>query len=544
MRAIAWASPNAMPWPTVSWSSSPLLGAHAVGPVQDQREATSAMATIRRSRSVVSIRSWNSRPRTTIGMLPTMISQPMRASGSPFRRPASEREPGGDDPADVAAEVEEHRGLGADLGDRGERRAGVVPAEGLADDPQVGAGGDRQELGQPLDDARGRRLRTSPCQRLPARRSGTRSGTAGRAGTEGHSRGRTWRPAAPPRRSGLPGDRRPPPVGWPVVEQRALGRSGLVVSRLALGTMTWGRDTDEDEAAMQLDGLRRRGRHAGRHRRRLLRRRERAHPRPPARPTSSPAPTCSSPPRPSAGPAPGPMGRGASRGHLLAALDASLSGSAWTTSTCGSCTPGTRRTPLEETLAACDLAVSSGRARYVGHQQLHRLADRAGGHLAARLAGPHAADQHPGRVLAAAARRRARGGAGRRVARASGVLRLVAAGPRAAHRQVPAQHAVGVPRRLPAVAGVHRRAALGEVRPDRRGGDHRGRGPGHHPLAVALAWVRDRPGVVAPIVGARTAQQLQASLDADGVRLPAAIRTALEDVSAPPFSYPERRSER
>jgi aryl-alcohol dehydrogenase-like predicted oxidoreductase len=49
--------------------------------------------------------------------------------------------------------------------------------------------------------------------------------------------------------------------------------------------------------------------------------------------------------------------------------------------------------------------------------------------------------------------------------------------------------------------------------------------------------------VVAPIVGARTAQQLQASLDAEGVRLPAAIRTALEDVSAPAFGYPERRSE-
>src|SRR3954453_17694801 len=45
---------------------------------------------------------------------------------------------------------------------------------------------------------------------------------------------------------------RGPPVSWPLVEQRALGRSGLVVSRLALGTMTWGRDTDEDEAAMQL----------------------------------------------------------------------------------------------------------------------------------------------------------------------------------------------------------------------------------------------------------------------------------------------------
>ena len=36
------------------------------------------------------------------------------------------------------------------------------------------------------------------------------------------------------------------------VKQRHLGRSGLVVSRLALGTMTWGRDTDEDDAAAQL----------------------------------------------------------------------------------------------------------------------------------------------------------------------------------------------------------------------------------------------------------------------------------------------------
>jgi aryl-alcohol dehydrogenase-like predicted oxidoreductase len=69
-------------------------------------------------------------------------------------------------------------------------------------------------------------------------------------------------------------------------------------------------------------------------------------------------------------------------------------------------------------------------------------------------------------------------------------------------------------------------------------------GLGTTPLAVALAWVRDRPGVTAPVVGARTAQQLQASLDAEAVRLPAAIRTALEDVSAPYFGYPERRFDR
>ncbi|MEY3374328.1 MAG: hypothetical protein RIT18_959 [Actinomycetota bacterium] len=36
------------------------------------------------------------------------------------------------------------------------------------------------------------------------------------------------------------------------MEQRQLGRSGVRVSRLALGTMTWGRDTDEHEAAEQL----------------------------------------------------------------------------------------------------------------------------------------------------------------------------------------------------------------------------------------------------------------------------------------------------
>src|SRR4051794_16638539 len=36
------------------------------------------------------------------------------------------------------------------------------------------------------------------------------------------------------------------------MQQRPLGRSGLAVSRLALGTMTWGRDPDPDDAAGQL----------------------------------------------------------------------------------------------------------------------------------------------------------------------------------------------------------------------------------------------------------------------------------------------------
>ncbi|HKH25056.1 MAG TPA: aldo/keto reductase, partial [Acidimicrobiales bacterium] len=39
------------------------------------------------------------------------------------------------------------------------------------------------------------------------------------------------------------------------MEQRRLGRSGLSVSRLALGTMTWGRDTDEHEAGDQMSAF-------------------------------------------------------------------------------------------------------------------------------------------------------------------------------------------------------------------------------------------------------------------------------------------------
>ena len=36
------------------------------------------------------------------------------------------------------------------------------------------------------------------------------------------------------------------------MQQRLLGATGLSVSRLGLGTMTWGRDTDEHEAREQL----------------------------------------------------------------------------------------------------------------------------------------------------------------------------------------------------------------------------------------------------------------------------------------------------
>jgi aryl-alcohol dehydrogenase-like predicted oxidoreductase len=49
---------------------------------------------------------------------------------------------------------------------------------------------------------------------------------------------------------------------------------------------------------------------------------------------------------------------------------------------------------------------------------------------------------------------------------------------------------------------------------------------------VALAWVRDRPGVVSPVVGARTAAQLRSTLASESLELPEELVDALDEVSA------------
>jgi aryl-alcohol dehydrogenase-like predicted oxidoreductase len=51
------------------------------------------------------------------------------------------------------------------------------------------------------------------------------------------------------------------------------------------------------------------------------------------------------------------------------------------------------------------------------------------------------------------------------------------------------------------------------------------------PAEIALAWVRDRPGVVAPIVGVRTTAQLHAALASEDLELPTELIQALNDVS-------------
>ncbi len=54
------------------------------------------------------------------------------------------------------------------------------------------------------------------------------------------------------------------------------------------------------------------------------------------------------------------------------------------------------------------------------------------------------------------------------------------------------------------------------------------------PLQVALLWVRDAPGVTAPLLGARTAGQLAPALATETMSLPAEIISALDDVSGGP----------
>ena len=51
------------------------------------------------------------------------------------------------------------------------------------------------------------------------------------------------------------------------------------------------------------------------------------------------------------------------------------------------------------------------------------------------------------------------------------------------------------------------------------------------PTEVALAWVRDRPGVTAPIVGCRSVVELQTALASENLELPPEIVAALDEVS-------------
>ena len=323
----------------------------------------------------------------------------------------------------------------------------------------------------------------------------------------------------------------------PLVKQRHLGRSGLIVSRLALGTMTWGGDTDEDDAASQLIAFREAGGTLvdtantyvqGESERVLGRLLADVVPRDEVLVATKAYGVMGA----------GPMGRGTSRGHLLSALDASLKRLQTDYVDLWQLHAWDPVTPWEEALGALDTAVASGRVRYAGVSNYSGW--QQGACAAWQRAVPGRAPLVSNQVEYSLLQR--------------GVEREV----------VPSALSQGIgllpwsPLGRGVLTGKYRNGAPA----DSRGNSERFKpfvepyldeasrsvvdavltaadGLGVSPVAVALAWVRDRPGVVAPIVGARTAAQLQASLAAESVVLPDVVRQALDDVSAPPLGYPE-----
>ena len=186
------------------------------------------------------------------------------------------------------------------------------------------------------------------------------------------------------------------------MEHRRLGTSGLRVSRAALGTMTWGRDTDEDDAARQLAAFRDAGgtlldtadRYADGESERVLGRLLRGVPRDDVV-IATKAGTRSGP---------GPLHQGTSRRRMLAALDGSLARLGVDAVDLWQVHLWDGDTPLEETLAALDNAVVQRPGALRRDLELQRLADGCGRRLATG-AGRVAVGFQPDGVLPAGTRR-------------------------------------------------------------------------------------------------------------------------------------------
>ena len=238
---------------------------------------------------------------------------------------------------------------------------------------------------------------------------------------------------------------------------------------------------------------------------------------------------------------PGPMGRGNSRGHLLAALDASLHRLGTDYVDLWQVHAPDPTTPSEETLAALDAAVASGRARYVGLSNYSgwQSAQAATWQQAWPGRSPIVSNQVEYSLLERGVEREVVPAA---LALGFGLLpwsplgRGVLTGK---YRDgVPGDSRAASPRFAAFVEPLMGAGSRHVVDAVVTAAD----GLGVSPVAVALAWVRDQPGVTSPVVGARTAAQLAGALASEQVELPREILEALADVSAPAAGYPERGS--
>lgn len=310
-----------------------------------------------------------------------------------------------------------------------------------------------------------------------------------------------------------------------VIKERTAGRSGLRVSRIGLGTRVWGTVTGGDEAAAQLVAFIEAGGT-------LV--------------DTSPAYGMGAAQRVLADLLGGVVGRDslvlsgaagvlphdggpvivdASRRTLLRQLDASLRALGTDYLDIFSVGGWDFHTPVEEVAAALDQAVVTGKARYAG----------AHGHTGWQLA-----------TLCGAATSLIAGQVTYSVLDRSAEAEYL---PCAAH------HGIGVFAAAPLSGGILTGKYRDGLPADSRGADRArsaeiraalderatrvaeaivtaGDGLAAQPLAIALAWVRDHPGVTSAIVGARDSAQLNGVLAAESVELPTAIREALDDVSA------------
>lgn len=67
---------------------------------------------------------------------------------------------------------------------------------------------------------------------------------------------------------------------------------------------------------------------------------------------------------------------------------------------------------------------------------------------------------------------------------------------------------------------------------------------GHHPATLAVAWVRSHPAVTAPIIGARNLEQLEPLLAAAELDLDSQTRTRISELSPAPPPATDRNEER
>jgi aryl-alcohol dehydrogenase-like predicted oxidoreductase len=228
---------------------------------------------------------------------------------------------------------------------------------------------------------------------------------------------------------------------------------------------------------------------------------------------------------------PGPHDRGLSRTHILRACEDSLQRLRTDYIDLYQTHRPDPETPLEETLRALDDLVAQGKVRYVGSSTAPawHLVEALLTSRALRLM-PVVSEQSPYNLL------------DRRIE----------------NELVPAceRHGVGILAWSPLAMGMLAgRYASAEAPPAGsrkalRGGIYgervtpRGvevgnrfaalaRAAGYEPAQAALLWVRDQPGITAPIVGPRTMEQLKQQLAALDLRLPDDLRARCDELVPP-----------